>query len=91
LAPLVRIAGSVSELDVDADRLAVFDLATEEWKLATLRALTSSLLASMDDEEEDDKLIMPPYRSLILLRRKHCQLPSLDESLVVLYFNVKNG
>jgi hypothetical protein len=28
------------ELDVEADRLAVFDLATEEWKLATLRALT---------------------------------------------------
>jgi hypothetical protein len=44
------------ELDVEADRLAVFDLATE-WKLATLKALTR---ASIDDEEEDDKLIMPP-------------------------------
>jgi hypothetical protein len=45
----------------------------------------------MDDEEEDDKLIMPPFRPLILLRRKHCQLTKLSESLVVLYFNVKNG
>jgi hypothetical protein len=38
------------ELNVEADRLAVFDLTTE-WKLATLRALTR---ASMDNEEEDE-------------------------------------
>ncbi|CAD6261382.1 unnamed protein product [Miscanthus lutarioriparius] len=91
------------EIDVEADRLAIFDLATEEWKPATLQEpLTCGadrLLASMDDEDEDDELIMqlimtlimPPYRPLVLLHRKHCQLARLGESSVVLYYNVKNG
>jgi hypothetical protein len=35
------------ELDVEANRLAIFDLATDEWKLATIKTLTR---ASMDDE-----------------------------------------
>lgn len=83
------------ELNVEVVRLAVFDLATEEWKPATLQgALTSRRLDSTNNEEEDNEPIMhiPRHdRPLLLLRMKHFQLARLGESSVVLYCNVKKG
>lgn len=87
--------GWEDELNMDADDIAVFDLATEEWKPATLQGpMSSSLLAGTDEDvhiKPYNRRRHPPFDRWYSLEslRKRFQLARLGDSLVVVYCNVE--
>ena len=89
-----RGAEDEDDYDMEADSIAVFDMATEEWKPATLRGpLTSSLVACTDKVVPTMRYRRhpDPWWYSITSLRKRFQLARLGDNLVVVYCNVEEN